>query len=149
MSLRNYELEHHFSSLSLPVLPVQEAILDEQMLLGLDIGSCGLFVQNFVEGGPECFTWRPQVLGHLIEEGVLFLFLFPVGDISCGEPCGTSHYSLLLVSFLAAQYGLDSLLGSLFERCYGIVKYGFDPRVWDLVQVLLNLLLREAVIHPA
>ena len=38
---------------------------------------------------------------------------------------------------------------ALFERRDSIVEYSLDPRVWNLVQVLLNFLLREAFIHPA
>ena len=146
MPLRNYKLEHCLISLSLPGLPVQEAILDE--LLCLNIGSRSLFVQHLVEGCPKGFTWCPQVLGNLIEDWVLLL-LFPVSDISCGKLCRPSHYRLFLDCFLAVWNGSDSLLGPLFEWGDGIVEYSFDPRVWDLVQVLLNFLLREAFIHPA
>ena len=149
MPLRNYELEHCLISLSLLGPLVQEAILDEQVLLCPNIGSCNLFVQHLVEGHPKCFMWCPQVLGNLIEDGVLLLLLFPVSDISCGEPCGPSHYCLFLDCFLAVRNGSDSLLGPLFEQGDSIVKYSLDPRVWDLVQVLLNLLFREAFIHPA
>ena len=84
MPLRNYELEHDLISLSLPGLLVQEAILDKQLLLGLNMGSRSLFVQHLVEGRLKCFTWHPQVLGNLIEDWVLLLFLLPVSDISCG-----------------------------------------------------------------
>ena len=145
MPLRYYELEHCLISLFLLGLPIQEAILDEQVLLCLDIGSRSLFVQHLVEGCSKCFTWHPQVLGNLIEDWVLLLFLFPVSDISCGEPCGPSHYCLFLDCFLAVRNGSDSLLSLLFKRGDGIVKYSLDPRVWDLVQVLLNLLLRAGI----
>ena len=37
----------------------------------------------------------------------------------------------------------------LFKQRDSIVEYGLDPRVWNLVQVLPNFLLREAFIHPA
>ena len=149
MPLRNYELEHRLISLSLPGLPVQEAVLDEQVLLCLNIGSCSLFVQHLLEGCSKGLTWCPQVLGHLIEDWVLLLLLFPVSDIGCGKPCWPSHYCLTLDGFLAVRNGSDSLLGPLFERGDGIVECSLDPRVWDLVQVLLNLLLGEAFIHPA
>ena len=149
MPLRNYELEHCLISLSLPGLLVQEAVLDEQVLLCLNIGSCSRFVQHLVEGCPKGFTWCPQVLGHLIEDWVLLLLLFPVSDVSCGEPCWPSHYCLSLDCFLAVWNGSDSSLGPLFEWGDGIVEYSFDPRVWDLVQVLLNFLLGEAFIHLA
>ena len=83
MPLRNYELEHYLISLSLLGLPVQEAVLDEQVLLCLNVGSCSFFVQHLVEGCSKCFSWCPQVLGNLIEDWVLLLLLFPVSDISC------------------------------------------------------------------
>ena len=149
MPLRNHKLEHCFISLSLLGLLVQEAILDEQVLLCLNVGSCRLFVQHLVEGRPKCFMWCPQVLGNLLEDRVLLLLLFPFSEISCGEPCRPSHYHLFLYCFLAVQNGSDSLLSPLFEPGDSIVKYSLDPRVWDLVQVLLNFLLRGAFIHPA
>ena len=42
----------------------------------------------------------------------------------------------------------DSLLSMLFQGCDSVVEYSLDPWVWDLVQVLLDLLVREAFIHP-
>ena len=149
MPLRNYKLEHNLISLSMPGLPIQEAVFDEQMLLCLNVGSCSLFVQHLVEGHLKCFTWCPQVLGNLIEDWVLLLLLFPVSDISCGKPCGPSHYRLFLDCFLAVWNGSDSLLSLLFEWGDSTVEYSLDPRVWNLVQVLLNLLFKEAFIHPA
>ena len=84
MPLRNYKLEHSLVGLLLPGLPVQEAILDQELLLYLNIGSCSLFVQHLVEGCLECFMWHPQVLGNLIEDWILLLFLFPISDIGGG-----------------------------------------------------------------
>ena len=101
-----------------------------------------------MEGCLKCFTWCPQVFGHLIEDGVLLLLLFPVGDIGGGQPCGPSHYSLFLGTPLTIWSRSDSLLSALFDGCDSIVKYSPDPWIWDLVQVLLNFLLREAFIHP-
>ena len=93
--------------------------------------------------------WCPQVLGNLIEDWVLLLLLLPVSDINCGQPCGSSHYRLFLDCLLTIRNGSDSLLCMLFEQRDSIVEYGLDPRVWNLVQVLPNFLLREAFIHPA
>ena len=101
MPLRNYELEHDLISLSLLGVPVQEAILDQKVLLCLDIGSRSLFVQHLAEGCLKCFMWHPQVLGNLVEDWVLLLLLFPVSDVGGGQPCGSSHYHLFL-SFLLA-----------------------------------------------
>ena len=147
MPLRNYKLEHNLISLSLLGLPVQEAVLDEQVLLYLNIGSHSLFVQHLVEGHLKHFTRCPQVLGNLIEDWVLLLLLLPVSDISCGQPCGSSHYCLFLDHLLAIWNGPNSLLHALFKRCDSIVEYSLDPRVWNLVQLLLNFLLMEAFIH--
>ena len=36
----------------------------------------------------------------------------------------------------------------LFKGCDSVVEYRLDPWVWDLVQVLLDFLLREVFIHP-
>ena len=62
MPLRNYKLEHSLISLALPGLPVQEAVLDQELFLCLNIGGCSLFVQHLVEGCLKCFMWCPQCL---------------------------------------------------------------------------------------
>ena len=36
----------------------------------------------------------------------------------------------------------------MFDKCDSIVKYSFDPWIRDLVQVFLDFLLREALVHP-
>ena len=147
MPLRNYKLEHDLISLPLLGLPVQEAVLDQELLLRLNIGGCSLFVQHLVEGCLECFAWCPQVLGNLIEDWILLLFLFPVSDIGGGQPCWPSLHCHLLGTFLAVWHRPDSLLSMLFKRRDSIVEYSLDPRMRDLVQVLLIFLLREAFIH--
>ena len=86
--------------------------------------------------------------GNLVEDWVPLLLLFPVSDIGGGQPCGSSHYRLFLGFLLAIQNWSDSLLCMLFKGHDSIVKYSLDPRIRDLVQVLLNFLLREAFIHP-
>ena len=148
MPLRNYKLEHSLVSLALPGLPVQEAVLDQELLLCLNIGGCSLFVQHLVEGCPKCITRCPQVLGNLIENWVLLLFLFPIGDIGGGQPCWPSLHRHLLETFLMVWSRPDSLLSTLFYGRDSIVEYSLDSWMWDLVQVLLNLLIRESFIHP-
>ena len=148
MPLRNYELEHNLISLPLLGLLVQEAILDQELLLCLNVGGCSLFVQHLVEGYFECFVWCPQVLGNLIEDWILLLFLFPVSDIGGGQPCQPGLHRHLLGTFLAVWHQPDSLLSMLFNGRDGVVEYSLDPRMRDLVQVLLNFFLREAFIHP-
>ena len=76
MPLRSYKLEHDLVSLPLPGLLVQEAVLDQELLLRLNVGGCSLFVQHLVEGCLKCFTWHPQVFGNLIEDWILLLFCF-------------------------------------------------------------------------
>ena len=147
MPLRNYKLEHDLISLPLPGLQVQEAILDQELLLHLNVGGCSLFVQHLVEGCLECFAWCPQVLGNLIEDWILLLFLFPVSDIGGGQPSRPSLHRHLLGTFLAVWCWPDSSLSTLFKWCDSIVEYSLDPRMRDLVQVLLNFFLREVFIH--
>ena len=72
----------------------------------------------------------------------------PVSDIGGGQPCGPSHYRLFLGIPLTIWSRSDSLLGMLFDGCDSIIEYSLDPWVWDLVQILLNFLLREAFVHP-
>ena len=91
--------------------------------------------------------WCPQVFNHLVEDWILLLFLFPVSDIGSGQPCWPSPYRLFLAKILTIWSRPDSLLSMLFDGCDSIVEYSFDPWIRDLVQVFLNLLLRETFIH--
>ena len=148
MPLRNYKLEHDLIRLPLPGLPVQDSVLDQELLLCLNVGGYSLFVQHLMEGCLEHFTWHPQVFGNLIEDWVLLLFLFPVSDIGGGQPCLPSLHRHLLGITLTIWSRSDSLLSMPFKGCDSIVEYSLDPWMWDLVQLLLNFLLREAFIHP-
>ena len=130
MPLRNYKLEHDLVSLPLPGLPVQEAVLDQELLLRLNVGGCSLFVQHLVEGCLKCFTWHPEVFGNLIEDWVLLLFLFPVSDIGDGQPCWSSLDRLFLVITLTvwsltpcsahSSMGVIVLLSTALTPGYGI-----------------------------
>ena len=148
MPLRNYKLEHDLISLPLPGLLVQEVILDQELLLRLNVGGCSLFVQHLVEGCLKCFTWSPQMSGNLIEDWILLLFLFPISDIGGGQPCWPSLHPHLLGTFLTDWSRPDSLLSTLFDGRDSVVEYSLDPWMRDLVQILLNLLFREAFAHP-
>ena len=148
MPLRDYKLEHNLVSLSLLGLPVQEAVLDQELLLCLNVGGCSLFVQHLEEGCPKGIAWHPQVLGNLIEDWVLLLLLLPIGDIGGGQPCWPSPGRHLLGTFLMVWSWPDPLLSTLFYGHDSVVEYSLDTWVSDLVQVLLNLLVREAFIHP-
>ena len=147
MPLRNHKLEHNLVGLSLLGLPVQEAVLDQELLLCLDVGGCSLFVQHLEEGCPKGIAWCPQVLGNLIEDWVLLLLLLPIGNIGGGQPCWPSS-DRHLGTFLMVWSWPDSLLSTFFYGRDSFVKYSLDPWMWDLVQVLLNLLVRETFIHP-
>ena len=92
--------------------------------------------------------WCPQVFDNLIEDWILLLFQFSVSDIGSGQPCRPSPYCLFLAIPLAIGSWPDSLLNMLFNGHDSIVKYSLDPWIQDLVQVLLNFLLREVFIHP-
>ena len=91
---------------------------------------------------------HPEVFGNLIEDWILLLLLFPVSDIGGGQPCGPSLHHLFLATSLTIWSQSDSLFSMLFNGHDSIVEHCLDPWVWDLVQVLLNFLLREAFIHP-
>ena len=148
MPLRNYKLEHNLIGLPLLGLLVQEAILDQELLLCLNVGGCSLSVQHLVEGCLKYFTWCPQMFGNLIEDWVLILFLFPVSDIDSGQPCWPSLHCLSLAINLMVWSWPDSLLSTLFNGHDSVVEYSLDLWIWDLVQILLNFLLGKAFIHP-
>ena len=87
------------------------------------------------------------MFGNLIEDWILLLFSFPVSDIGGGQPCWPSLHHLFLAISPTIWSRPDSLLSTLFNGHDSIVKHRLDPWVRDLVQVLLNFLLREAFIH--
>ena len=55
-------------------LAIQEAVLEEQLLLGLNIGSCSFLIENRQESSFEGFPGSPKVLHHLVEHRVILLF---------------------------------------------------------------------------
>ena len=57
-------------------LAIQEAVLEEQLLLGLNIGSCSFLIENRQEGFFEGFPGSPKVLHHLVEHGSSFCSTF-------------------------------------------------------------------------
>ena len=66
-------------------LAIQEAVLEEQLLLGLNIGSCSFLIENRQEGFFEGFPGSPKALHHLVEHRVILLFYLPIYDISGGQ----------------------------------------------------------------
>ena len=149
MPLRNYKLEHNLIGLTLPSLTVQEDIFDHQLFLQLNLGSCSLFVQHLVQGCLKGLMWYLQVFSHLIEDWIPLLFLLPVCDIGCGQPCWPSLYRLFLAIPSTIRSRPDSLLSTLFNRHDSVFEHHLDPWIWDLVKVLLNFLLRKAFAHLA
>ena len=78
-------------------LAIQEAVLKEQLLLGLNIGGCSFLIENRQESFFEGFPGSPKVLHHLIEHRVILLFYLPIYDISGGQfRCsGDNHLPLI------------------------------------------------------
>ena len=78
-------------------LAIQEAVLEEQSLLGLTIGSCSFLIENRQESFFEGFPGSPKVLHHLVEHQVILLFYLPIYDIGGGQfrcPGGNSSSGL-------------------------------------------------------
>ena len=114
-------------------LAIQEAILEEQLLLGFNIGSCSLFVKHHQEGFLKGLTWSPKVLHHLVEDRVLLLFYLPIRNIGSGQSRWFGGYCLPLAGVLASWIGVDSQFSPLLKRGDGIVQDSFDPRIWNFV----------------
>ena len=86
-------------------LAIQEAVLEEQLLLGLNIGSCSFLIENRQEGFFEGFPGSPKVLYHLVEHRVILLFYLPIYDISGGQFRCSGGNRLLLIGFHAFWIG--------------------------------------------
>ena len=108
-------------------LAIQEAVLEEQLLLGLNIGSCSFLIENRQEGFFEGFPGSPKVLHHLVEHRVILLFYLPIYDISGGQFCRSGGNRLLLIGVHTFWIGADSQFSPLLKRGDGIVQYSFDP----------------------
>ena len=89
-------------------LAIQEAILEEQLLLGLNIGSCSFLIENRQEGFFEGFLGSPKVLHHLVEHRVILLFYLPIYDISGGQFRCSGGNRLLLIGVHALWIRADS-----------------------------------------
>ena len=87
------------------------------------------------------------MFNHSIEDWILLLFQFPVSDTGSGQSCQPSLYRLNLATILIIWTWPDSLLSTILNRHDSIIEYSLDPWIWDLVQVFLNFLLREAFVH--
>ena len=122
-------------------LAIQEAILEEQLLLGLNIGSCSFLIENRQESFFEGFPGSPKVLHHLIEHRVILLFYLPIYDISGGQFRFSGNNRLLLIALHTFWIGADSQFSPLLKRGDGVVQYSFDSRIGNLIQIILNLFL--------
>ena len=83
--LRHHKLKDGLLSRPDMGLAIQEAVLEEQLLLGLNIGSCSFLIENRQESSFEGFPGSPKVLHHLVEHGVILLFYLPIYDVSGGQ----------------------------------------------------------------
>ena len=118
------------------------------MLLGLNIGSCSFLIENHQEDFFEGFPGSPKVLHHLVEHRVILLFYLPIYDISGGQFRCSGGNRLLLIGDHAFWIRADSQFSPLLKRGDGVVQYSFDPRIGNLIQIILNLFLWEGFIQP-
>ena len=86
-------------------LAIQEAVLEEQLLLGLNIGSCSFLIENRQESSFEGFPGSPKVLHHLVEHRVILLFYLPIYDVSGGQFRCPGSNSLLGLAFMPSGSG--------------------------------------------
>ena len=111
MNLRNNELKHGLLGLSLFGLPIQEAVLHNQLVLGFHISrdsfSASYLQQGFFKGLPRGLP----MLDHLVEDWVLLLFKLPIGNIGGGQPSWSHTNSYLWAGFLVVQIRPHSLFG--------------------------------------
>ena len=101
-------------------LVIQEAILEEQLLLGLNIGSGSFLIENRQESSFEGFPGSPKVLHHLVEHRVILLFYLPIYDVSGGQFRCPGGNSLLWIGLYAFWIRADSYFSPLLQRCDGV-----------------------------
>ena len=113
MNLRNNELEHHLLGRSLFGLPIQEAVLQNQLVLGFHISQDSFSVCYLQQGFSEGLSRSLSMLDYLIENGVLLLFKLPINNISGGQSSRPHTNSYFLASFLIVWVRPNSLLSSI------------------------------------
>ena len=89
-------------------LAIQEAVLKEQLLLGLNIGSCSFLVKNRQESFFEGFPGEPEGASPLGRAPGHPLFYLPIYDISGGQFRCSGDNRLLLIDLHAFWIGVDS-----------------------------------------
>ena len=148
VSLRHHKLKDGLLGRPDMGLVIQEAILEEQLLLSLNIGCGSFLIENCQESLFEGFPGSPKVFHHLVEHRVILLFYLPVYDISGGQSRCSGGNRLLLIGVHTFWIRVNSQFSPFLKRGNGIVQYSFDPRIGNLIQIILNLLLWETFIKP-
>ena len=133
MNLRNNKLKYSLLGLSLFGLPVQEAILHNQLVLGFCISQDSFSVCYLQKGFLKGLLRGLSMLDHLVEDWVLLLFKLPIGNIGGGQPSWSCTNSYLLAGFLVIRIRPHSLFSPICQRHNSIVQGSLDPWVWDLV----------------
>ena len=86
------------------------------------------------------------MLDCLVEDGVFFLFQFPISHIGSGKPCRSGHQGFLLGTDWTISYGFYTQLGPLLKRGSSIVQDRLYPWVGNLTQVILYVTFRETIV---
>ena len=109
MNLRNNKLEHSLLGRSLFGLPIQEAVLHNQLVLGFCISRDSFSVCYLQQGFFEGFSRSISMLDYLVEDWVLLLFKLPISNISGGQSSWPRTNSYFLVGFLIVWIRPNSL----------------------------------------
>ena len=113
MNLRNNKLKYSLLGLSLFGLPIQEALLHNQLVLGFCISRDSFSVCYFQQGFFKGLSRSLSMLDHLVEDWVLLLFELPVSNIGGGQPGQPRTNSYLLAGFLVIWIRPNSLFGPI------------------------------------
>ena len=103
MDLRDNELKDSLLSGSLLGLSVEEAILHYKLFLRFEIGRNSLSVGHLQQGLFKSLSRSLPMLDYLIEDRILFLFQFPVSNVSGGQPCWLGTNGSLLANSLVTR----------------------------------------------
>ena len=148
VSLRHHKLKDGLLGRPDLGLAIQEAVLEEQLPLGLNIGCDSFLIENCQESLFENFPGSSKVFHHLVEHRVVFLFNLPVYNISGSQSRCSGGNRLLLIGIPAFWIRANSQFSPLLKRGYGVVQYSFDSRIGNLIQIILDLFLWKALIQP-
>ena len=101
VSLRHHKLKDGLLGRPDLGLAIQEAVLEEQLPLSLNIGCDSFLIENCQESLFENFPGSSKVFHHLVEHRVVFLFNLPVYNISGGQSRCSGGNRLLLIGIPA------------------------------------------------